>query len=546
MRTLNEPTLAELEQFLPSIREIVRELDVESGAPNMMDLLRRYPKAHGESFNKPYLSRAYRQLCAQGAFEYSHRVAKRFQVKKVRTISGVAPVTVLTKPFPCPGECVFCPTDHRMPKSYLPDEPGAMRALRHEFDPYEQVSNRIRSFHMNGHNTDKIELLILGGTWSSYKKSYQRWFLQRCFDAMNGVDSESLEHAHRINESAQHRNVGIVIETRPDHVNPAEVRRLRQLGVTKVQMGAQTFDEDVLELNKRGHTAEETRMAVALLRSAGFKVVLHWMPNLLGATLESDREDIDHFFGDDGAHPDELKFYPCSLLKNADLYQYWQRGEWEPYSDEEIIELAIESKSRVPKYCRINRVFREIPKPNIVVGCTQGNLRQVVQAEMKERGLQCDCIRCREIGWGTDISGPMELHCLDYETRFSREKYLSFDTSEGRLAGYLRLSLPVPSSTGRELSAAIPELEGAALVREVHVYGPALALGDSSQGNAVQHMGLGRRLLAEAERIALDSGYRRLAIIASVGTRGYYGRRGYELDGTYMVRDLREVLEEIA
>jgi len=538
MRTLTEPTAQDLERYLPSITQIVAELDVESGAPDMMDLLRRYPRENGESFNKPYLSRAYRHLCADGTFDYSSRVAKKLKVKKVRTISGVAPVTVLTKPFPCPGECVFCPTDHRMPKSYLPDEPGAMRALRHEFDPYEQVKNRIRSFYMNGHNTDKVELLILGGTWSSYAKSYQSWFLQRCFDAMNEVDSESLEEAHKINETAKHRNVGVVIETRPDHITPAEVRRLRTLGVTKVQMGAQTFNDRVLEMNRRGHSADDTRNAVALLRAAGFKIVLHWMPNLLGATPETDREDIDHFFGEEGTHPDELKFYPCSLLKNADLYAYWQRGEWHPYTDEELIELAIDSKVRVPKYCRINRVFREIPKPNIVVGCTQGNLRQVVQAEMKKRGLSCSCIRCREIGWGTDISGPMELSVKDYKTAHSQEKYLSYETSEGRLAGYLRLSLPEVANEAAGVSLGIPELEGAALVREVHVYGPALALGTPGSGKAVQHMGFGKQLLAEAEGHASAAGFSKMAIIASVGTRGYYARRGYKLEGTYMVRSL--------
>ena len=322
------------------------------------------------------------------------------------------------------------------------------------------------------------------------------------------------------------------------HMNPEEVRRLRSLGVTKVQMGAQTFDDRVLELNRRGHSADDTRRAVALLRAAGFKVVLHWMPNLLGATPESDLQDFDQLYGTEGANPDEFKLYPCSLLKNADLYAYWQRGEWHPYSDEELIELAVACKAKVPRYSRINRVFREIPAPNIVVGCTQGNLRQVVQREMRKRGLSCECVRCREIGWDADPGADFNYREVPYDTRYSRERFLSFETESGTLAGYLRLSLPNREGDGDVISVGIPEIEGAALVREVHVYGPALALGGEGNGQAVQHRGFGRRLLAEAERCAKDEGYNTLAIIASVGTRQYYGSRGYNLEGTYMVRQL--------
>ncbi|HJW84676.1 MAG TPA: radical SAM protein, partial [Anaerolineae bacterium] len=322
-------------------------------------ILRRHPRDGHTLFSKNLLMRAYRVLVESGRLPFEERVLERLQMKPMRTISGVAPVTVLTKPYPCPGQCIFCPTDARMPKSYLPDEPGAMRAEQQAFDPYAQTGVRIDTFDGNGHATDKIELLILGGTWSSYRRDYQAWFVQRCLDAMNGRDSASLAEAQAWNEAARHRNVGLVIETRPDHIDPEEIRWLRHLGVTKVQMGAQSLDDRVLELNKRGHTVEQTRQAMTLLRAAGFKLVLHWMPNLLGATPEGDVEDFARLWDDEGLRPDEIKIYPCSLLANAELYEYWLRGEYRPYSDDTLVDLIARCKLQVPRYCRINRVYRD-------------------------------------------------------------------------------------------------------------------------------------------------------------------------------------------
>ena len=283
-------------------------------------ILRRHPRDGRGIFSRNLLVRTYKHLCQTGRLEFDEQTLLRLQMKPTRTISGVAPVTVLTKPYPCPGKCIFCPTDVRMPKSYLPDEPGAMRAEQHGFDPYAQTAARIDTFDGNGHATDKIELLILGGTWSSYPRDYQEWFVRRCLDAMNGRDSSSLAEAQAWNESARRRNVGLVIETRPDHVTPEEIRWLRRLGVTKVQMGAQSLDDGILDLNQRGHTVEDTRRAMTLLRAAGFKTVLHWMPNLLGATAESDLADFDRLWDDEALRPDEIKIYPCSLLANAELY----------------------------------------------------------------------------------------------------------------------------------------------------------------------------------------------------------------------------------
>jgi elongator complex protein 3 len=449
----------------------------------------------------------------------------------MRTLSGVSVVTVLTKPYPCPGKCVFCPTDVRMPKSYLPDEPGAMRALQHEFDPYAQVRSRLDALEAVGHPTDKIEFLILGGTWSSYKREYQEEFILRMFEALNGVKATSIEEAHTINVNTAHRNVGLAIETRPDHINNDEIAWLRHLGVTKVQLGAQSFNDEVLELNKRGHNAAETRRAVDLLRAAGFKIVLHLMPNLLGATPQTDREDFAELWR--GYSPDELKIYPTQLLENAELYLHWQRGEYKPYTTEQLVELLADLKATIPDYCRVNRVIRDIPSTNVVEGNKRTSLRMDVHVLMQARGQRCRCIRCREVkGRAVNVA---DLHADDfiYTTDHAEEHFLSFVTPEDKLAGFLRLSLPGEGSPETGLS----DLNGAALVREVHVYGQSLEVGEEQSG-AAQHIGLGTRLLAQAEELARKAGFKRVAVIAAVGTRNYYAGRGYERGETYMVKEL--------
>jgi elongator complex protein 3 len=418
-----------------------------------------------------------------------------------------------------------------------------MRALEHQFDPYEQVHNRLRALTNLGHPTDKIELLILGGTWSSYRRDYQEWFVGRCFDAMNaltptplpkgeGLISEGeLTEVHTINETAIHRNVGLVIETRPDEINPDEIKWLRHLGVTKVQMGAQSFDDHILEINKRGHDVESTRKATALLRAAGFKIVLHWMPNLLGATPQSDRADFAKLWED--FCPDEIKIYPNQLLANAELYEYWQRGEFHPYSMDDLINLIVDIKPSIPRYCRVNRVIRDIPGNNVVEGNTRTSLRQDIQAIMKQRGTHCQCIRCREVRGKSVDSANLRLDDQTYKAGFAEEHFISFITPEDGLAGFIRLSLPKAGSP----ETGIPELVGTALIREVHVYGQSLEVGSEKIG-AAQHAGLGTRLLEEADKLAKENGYQKIAVIAAVGTRNYYLDRGYERGEYYLVKKI--------
>lgn len=496
-------------------------------------LLRRYPRERGQ-FSKDQLVTAYRHFCETGQLAFDADVLRRLQMKPTRTLSGVATVTVLTKPFPCPGECIFCPTDVRMPKSYLHDEPGASRAEYHGFDPYTTTLSRLRALDNIGHATDKIELLILGGTWSYYPEDYQRWFIKRCFDALNGVDAASLEEAQRLNETAAHRNVGLVVETRPDYVDAAEVRRLRSYGVTKVQLGAQSCDDGILELNKRGHTVEQTRQAVTLLRAAGFKVQLHWMPNLLGATPESDRVDYLRLWSDPGLRPDELKIYPNALVGEAELVQWFDRGEYRPYTDAELIELIAACKLNTPRYVRLNRIIRDIPKEHIVAGSTLSNLREVVKQHLASQGRACECVRCREV---RHTAAPVieRVNSIEYETRGGRELFLSIDTVDGKLAGFLRLSLPSIDPAGL---TGLSELRAAALIREVHVYGPVVELGREGQSGQAQHSGLGTKLIAAAEILTRAAGYQRLAVISAIGTREYYRRQGFMLEEYYMVKAL--------
>lgn len=480
---------------------------------------------------KQNLVAVYRQMVEMDEIEEDPELLAKIRMKPMRSQSGVTVVTVLTKPFPCPGKCVFCPTDVRMPKSYLPDEPGAMRALHHEFDPYNQVKARLQALRAVGHPTDKIEMLILGGTWSSYKKDYQEWFVRRLFDAMNDEELPTLPEAQEYNQTAAHRNVGLVIETRPDHIDQKELAWLRYLGVTKVQMGAQSFDDKILEMNVRGHDVEATRKATALLRAGGFKIVLHWMPNLYGATPESDRADFAKMWED--FCPDEIKIYPNQLLENAELYLIWQQGLYQPYTTQELVDLIADIKPTIPRYTRVNRVIRDIPSTNVVEGNKRTSLRMDVHVELEERGTHCKCVRCREVRGKAVAEGELVYDDLAYAAGGAEEHFLSFNTPDDKLAGFLRLSLPGENSP----ETGLPDLGGVAIIREVHVYGQALGVGANKDG-AAQHIGLGKELIENAEEIAKQNGYKKMAVIAAIGTREYYANRGFEMGKDYMVKGL--------
>lgn len=513
---------------------------------SLQPILMRYPKDGSGLYSKANLVAGYQYLVAEGDIERDPLLERRIRMKPMRTQSGVAPVTVLTAPAGCPGKCIFCPDDWRMPKSYIYDEPGCQRAERDGFDPFRQTLGRIQSFESIGHDAGKVELLILGGTWSAYSRDYREWFVQRCFDAMNAAGdpayagSRSLPEAQAVNVHARHRNVGLVVETRPDWITPEEIRHLRRLGVTKVQIGVQSLDDQILTLNKRGHDVQAVRHALGLLRTAGFKLQLHWMPNLFGATPETDRTDFARFFDDCAIRPDEVKIYPCSLIAGTELYGHYLAGAYHPYSEQELVELLADVKPAIPPYTRVNRLFRDIPAHHIQAGVKLSNLRQVVHEELARRGQRCGCIRCREIRRRTVTAEQVHLQVYRYATNLTDEYFLQFVTNEryaepGLTAAFLRLSLPHRADVGSR--AFLDEIAGHAMIREVHVYGPALSIGASSSGQA-QHVGLGGQLIDAACAVSRDAGFSQISVIAATGTRAYYAARGFVAGELYMSQAL--------
>ncbi len=542
--------LEQIAETLPYDRAHLRTLKTRIAAQTKAPLIR----------NDALLSR-YRQELAEGVRQRDARVERILMLNGIRSQSGIATVTVITEPYACPGRCVYCPTEARAPKSYLTNEPAVMRALRNGYDPYRQVSSRLRALEETGHPTDKIELIIKGGTWSFYPDRYQRWFIQRCVEAANAFQVQgsrfkaqgtgnqehtqtvhqrtgtlhlepcTLQEAQRVNETAAHRMIGLTIETRPDYIDPAELRRLRELGVTRVELGVQSLDDRILELIVRDHTTAEIRQATRLLRDAGFKVAYHLMPNLPGATPEDDVATFRALFEDPAYRPDALKIYPCVVIETAELSQWWREGRYHPYDDETLLQLLIQLKRLVPPYVRIERVIRDIPSSSIQAGCKFINLRQAVQQRMREEGLRCRCLRCREVREQSD--GHYVLVRRDYDAAGGTELFLSYeDPATEKLAAFLRLRIPQAGPHWWSV------LEGAALIRELHTYGRHLPLHDRTE-HAVQHRGFGKQLVEAAERIAAEEfGMPRMAVIAGVGVREYYRRLGYHLDDTYMVKTL--------
>lgn len=513
----------------------------------------RYLKAQvAKAFRQPLirndqLLKRYRKDVQEGRRNASLQMERILRLNAIRSESGIAIVTVITEPYACPGRCVYCPTEARAPKSYLTNEPAILRALRNDYDPYRQVINRLEALTETGHSTDKVDLIIKGGTWSFYPDAYQRMFIQRCFEAANdfpkgkkecnqnngSTKTSSLVDIQRQNETAACRLIGITIETRPDYVDEAEIKRLREFGITRVELGVQHLDDAVLELIVRDHSTAEIRQSTRLLRDAGFKVAHHLMPNLPGATPESDLESLKRLFSDASYRPDAIKIYPCVVIASAELHTWWKEGRYQPYDDQTLLELLITMKQHVPAYVRIERVIRDIPSTSIEAGSRITNLREAVQRSMRERGLRCRCIRCRQLR--EPSQAEFQLVRQDYSAGGGREVFLSFeDPKSDRLASLLRLRLPSYALEGK--AHWLPELSHAAIIRELHTYGPHVPLAKREEG-AAQHKGLGERLMRYAETIALEEfGVKRLAVIAGVGVRNYYRKLGYHLEGTYMVK----------
>ncbi len=528
-------------------------------------------------------------------------IQKTLQVKPRRTASGVATITVITKPMPCSGTCLFCPNDVRMPKSYLTDEPACQRAERNYFDPYLQVASRMKALREMGHETDKVELIVLGGTWDDYPETYRIWFTTELFRALNedggsekqlesrralyaecGIECDAealkvqvavaqeavhagtmayneahrllygrgsawectaswqtaslkeLEAAQRANEDGTHRVVGLVVETRPDAICIESLSAMRKLGCTKVQMGIQTLNSDIMAANGRVIDIDVIKHAFILMRLFGFKIHVHFMLNLYGSCPEADVADYLTLVNDLAFLPDEIKLYPCVMVEGTGLSRLYEQGLWVPYDEKALVNTLAKDVENTPPYMRISRMIRDISAHDIKAGNRKTNLRQMVEQVPLAKPLK-DCeIRMREISVEGVNVDSLELSEIMYETSISSERFLQWITSEGRIAGFLRLSLP-----HREAFCEIeglPVSAGEAMIREVHVYGRVARLADTGMG--AQHLGLGRKLVERACEIASNEGYGRINVISSIGTRNYYRKLGFQDAGLYQVRSL--------
>lgn len=534
------------------------------------------------------------------------------QVKPTRTASGVATVTVITRPAPCSGDCLFCPADVRMPKSYLAAEPACQRAERNWFDPYLQVSARLAVLSQMGHATDKVELIVLGGTFDDYPQGYRIWFVKELFRALNdagaqgagssgdcrasrerryrraGIANEGeaieaqvaglqasvtagdlpfgeaiarhygpespwaavagwqragldeLAAEQRRNETAAHRCVGLVVETRPDCATPGNLALLRRLGCTKVQVGVQTLDPRIARLNGRAIMPGDIARAFGLLRLFGFKIHAHFMVNLPGATPAGDAADYRRFATEAPFQPDEVKLYPCALIASAPLARRLDETGWRPYPEQELVDVLAADVLATPGFTRISRMIRDFSAEDVVAGNKKANLRQMVEAKLRAEEAPVREIRFREIRTDPVDMSALQMDDIAYPTPETREHFLQWTAPDGRIAGFLRLSLPRPEAVAA-LGSDAPVGAGEAMIREVHVYGRAARLdtGESAATAAVQHRGLGRALVERACAIAREAGYSRLNVISAVGTRAYYRRIGFSEAGLYQQRDLR-------
>jgi len=459
--------------------------------------------------------------------------------KLSRTISGVTPVAVMTQPSECPGHCIYCPTYASTPQSYTPESPAVLRAINCEYDAGKQIKLRLRILTEMEHPTDKIELIIMGGTFLACSEEYQYTFIKDCFDALNGKASNSLKEAQGYNENARHRCVGLCIETRPDWCGHKDIEKMLKFGVTRVELGVQTLDDNIYELVGRSHKVKDVVDATKGLKEHGFKVHYHWMPGLPGSNPEHDLKLSKIMFNDARFRPDGLKLYPTMVVTGTELEKWFRKGEYKPYHDEEMVDLIADIKAITPKYVRISRVLRDIPA-KYIVGGLKNSLRDIVKQKMEEQSASCGCIRCREYGHraknGWNIGEP-KLVRLDYDASGGREIFISFEDESSTLFGLIRLRIQDKRPIG------FRNYHGkTALIRELHIYGPEVAIG-SHNIDAPQHKGLGKQLLMEAERIALEEfDAQFIAVLSGVGARQYYrSGMGYEIKAGYMVKKLNPV-----
>ncbi|MBU0959038.1 MAG: tRNA uridine(34) 5-carboxymethylaminomethyl modification radical SAM/GNAT enzyme Elp3 [Nanoarchaeota archaeon] len=494
--------------------------------------------------------------------------------KPVRTISGVTPLTVVLKPRKCNhGTCIYCPGGEFVPQSYTDKSPAIMRAMALKYDPFEQVKSRLDTLEKMGHPTDKIELIILGGTFLQYDLDYQYGYIKACFDALNDKKSKNLEEAKKLNEKSRHRCVAMCIENRPDNCSDEEVKRMLEFGCTRVEIGIQILDDEIYKKIKRGHTVKDVVDATKRLKDAGFKVGYHVMPGLPYSNPGKDIRLFKKIYSDDRFRPDQLKIYPCQIVDDSPLASMYKKINYEPYNEAQTREIINKIMDIIPEYCRVMRVMREIPKEKMAFDPVRIDLRKDVEQKIRDSGRKISEIRMREIGFALsrtsskrgqggeigfniDVDKNIKLKVVRYKASGGEEYFLEIVNKDNILFGLLRLrifdedlsksstspttaSYKVNGKTQNELSVNASKNSRAkrvkhAIVRELHVYGQALALG--AEGKLGQHTGLGKWLMGEAERIVLKNKIEELKVISGVGVREYYHKMGYRLEGSYMVK----------
>lgn len=459
----------------------------------------------------------------------------------VRSASGVHVVAVMTHPMPCPGKCVFCPTVVDTPKSYLPDSPVVLRAKRNNYDPYRQTAGRLSLYISSGHAPSKIEAIVMGGTFTALPHDYREWFVGNIYKALNdfphwkaAASDVDLEFEQLRNETAQLRLVALAVETRPDYINESEIDHLLRLGVTRVELGVQSIYDDVLERVERGHGTVEVIKATQLLKDAGYKVCYHLMPGLPGSDPDRDLEMFREVFTNPSYMPDCVKIYPLYVMPGTKLYQEWKTGRYRSYDEETWLNLLAKIYASIPRWARVMRLGRDIPLHHVIDGPRWGNMRQVVLQRMEALGLFCVEIRCREVGIKLINNKPIERGEMSvkkfiYEASGGVEVFIEAVSSDDTLYGIVRLRIP-NAPHRRELNRRT------AIVRELHVYGPAVSIGQKSEW--WQHRGIGKRLMEAAEEAAVELGAVAVAVISGVGARQYYQRLGYWRYGPYMYKKL--------
>ena len=465
--------------------------------------------------------------------------------KRIRTISGIVVVAVMAKPFPCPhGRCLYCPGGPEVgaPQSYTGREPATLRAIQNNFDPYNQVTARLKQLRTIGHDINKVELIIMGGTFLATPEEYQDWFVKRCFEALCQREAASLEAVQQVCEQSPRRNTGLTIETRPDYCNQVYIDRMLNWGVTRVEIGVQNVRNDIYEFVKRGHRVEDVIQATQRLKDSGLKVVYHMMPGLPLSDFEKDVEAFKTIFTDPAFKPDELKIYPTLVIKGTGLYDLWQKGEYRPYTTEEMVDLLVQIWQTFPKWVRIQRVQRDIPVQLIDAGPIKSNLQELVHDALDKFNLCCTCIRCREVGHKKlkyDLEpnpDHIELSIAQYDASGGKELFISFDDiKQNILIGFVRLRIPSKNAYRPEITE-----KPSAIVRQLHVYGPVAPFHTDPKADVWQHRGYGLQLLQNAEKIAAEEyDCKKILVTSGIGVREYYYRIGYRRDGPYVSKLLK-------